>query len=114
MHVIYSGTNFPEMWVSANPTEFENNTEHSKTKVITAFVHNRHADVLSGLGEDLAVQEFLGLLDRIFRRKDKKTNATDGTSSDVGLATESFVKGGMVDWSQEPYIEGGCGFLTYC
>jgi monoamine oxidase len=88
------------LWVSAAPPEFETG-EYGNFKVVTAFVHNQHANSLSALGEEEAVNELLALLDRVFKRKGSNV------ASQVGLATKHFVKGGMMDWSQEPYIHGG-------
>lgn len=102
----HAGSNFPQIWVSGDPTQFKSSQQQSKYsgyKVLTAFVHNQHADVLSALGETEAVTEFLGLLDKVFPPRN-----TRGTAQGR-LATESFVKGGMMDWSQEPYIQAGCG-----
>ena len=92
-----AGTDFPEMWISRPPTpkgeaSLPVNLFQS-IRVITAFVHTSSANKLSAIGEEAALQELLQLLDTVF----------GGT-----LASDAFVKGGMVDWSQEPYIEGGC------
>jgi monoamine oxidase len=100
-----AGTNFPEMWVSANPGQFskgKKTQQQANWRVITAFVNNRHADVLSRMGKDATLKEMLAVLDRVFKRP-RKANQTQ-----VGLATQHFVKGDMMDWSREPYIEGGC------
>lgn len=70
---------------------------------MTAFVHNRRAEVLSTLGEAGAIEEFLSLLDRAFPR------SQSGNSSHLSLARETFIRGGLMDWSKEPYIEAGCG-----
>jgi monoamine oxidase len=93
------GTNFPQMWVSEAPSQFKSG-QYGNYKVITAFVHNQNANVLSALGQEEAVRKMVALLDRIFRRP--RSNA-----GQEGLASEHFVKGGMMDWSQEPYIEAG-------
>lgn len=46
------------------------------------------------MGEDAVVQELVKLLDNVF----------GGT-----LGSDAFVRGSMIDWSQEQYIEGGYG-----
>ena len=92
-----AGTIFPEMWISGPPTPKGEESLpvnlFQSIRVITAFVHTSSADTLSAMGEEAALKELLKLLDTVF-----------GGS----LASNAFVKGCMVDWSQEPYIEGGC------
>jgi hypothetical protein len=73
--------------------EDEQGSAYYNTRVVTAFVHNSSAEALSAMGEPAAVQELVKLLDAVF-----------GDS----LASSSFVRGRMIDWSQEPFIEGGC------
>lgn len=99
----YAGTLFPEMWICEPPSrdsdeEYEDSVD-SNTRVVTVFVHNSSAEELSSMGEEQALKELVNLLDNVF----------GGT-----LASDSFVKGSMVDWSREPYIQGGYASLLPC
>lgn len=84
------------MWISGPPTSKDEAdlpvNIFQSIRVLTAFVHTSSADTLSAMGEEAVLLELLQVLDTVF----------GGT-----LASDAFVKGCMVDWSHEPYIEGG-------
>lgn len=73
--------------------------------VLQGFACAGKADDLAGLGAEAAVQVFLDQLDQIFGASDGK--CAQGLDSKPGPATSAFVRGGVMDWAKEPYIEGG-------
>lgn len=73
--------------------------------VLQGFACAGKADELSGLSPEAAVQVFLDQLDQIFGPSDGK--ATQGSDGKPGPASAAFVRGGLMDWAKEPFIEGG-------
>lgn len=72
--------------------------------VLQGFACAAKADALSALGPAAAVQVFLDQLDQIFSASDAKSPAA---AAAAGPASTAFVRGGVMDWGKEPYIEGG-------
>lgn len=102
---------FPEIWAPRCDGGAENGASvaevHSSTApvhVLTAFVCASKADALSRVGPEAAVQKLLAQLDLVFRQHQSGHSTVEES---VGPATAAFVRGGMVDWSKEPFIEGG-------
>lgn len=100
---------FPEIWAPPCDGGAENGcavaeVSSAAVHVLTAFVCASKADALSKVGPEAAVQKLLLQLDLVFGQQQ---SGHVSEQNNIGPATAAFAGGGMVDWSKEPFIEGG-------